>query len=199
MSPKHDSDAPTRGVQDAIDVLLWLKHNPGRELSYADISRGTGIPDGRLRRAVPKARIAAHELGDRLEQFMYSRDPLRRGAMVTRFHRSGQGDEYGALDALLACRRTVTKMSDMRRACIFEASNPNSIDAEAFGQMAQAAEGSMRTISGVERLGTKVVQTEGTNRRLAKRIAELETQIAEMTVETPAASAPTTSASTASG
>ncbi|PCG86985.1 hypothetical protein CIB93_05440 [Streptomyces sp. WZ.A104] len=53
MSPKRDRDTPSQLEQDAIDVLLWLGPNAGRELSYTDISRGTGIPDGsRLRRAV---------------------------------------------------------------------------------------------------------------------------------------------------
>ncbi|MFJ2828518.1 hypothetical protein ACIPC1_13200 [Streptomyces sp. NPDC087263] len=147
MSPKRDSDTPSQLEQDAIDVLLWFGPNAGRELSYADISRGTGIPDGsRLRRAVPRARAAAHVLGHRLEQFMHSRDPLKRGARVTRFHKSGQGDEFGARDALLACRKAVAYMGDMHRACSFEAGNPNSVDREAFGQMPDAAEGGIRTL-----------------------------------------------------
>ncbi|MDI3420441.1 hypothetical protein [Streptomyces luteolus] len=190
MSPNRDSDTPSRLERDAIDVLLWLDHNAGRELSYTDIARGTGIPDSsRLRRAVPRARAAAHVLGHRLEQFMPSRDPLKRGARVTRFHKNGQGDEFGARDALLACRKTVAYMGDMHRACTFEANNPNSIDAEAFGQMADAAEGGMRTISGVERLGSRAVQNQGTMRRQAERIADLEAQIAELTAQQSAASA----------
>ncbi|MFF9569407.1 MULTISPECIES: hypothetical protein [unclassified Streptomyces] len=189
MSPRRDSDTPSQLEQDAIDVLLWLGPNAGRELSYEDIARGTGIPDRRLRRAVPKARAAAHELGHRLEQFMASRDPLRRGARVTRFHKSGQGDEFGARDALLACRKAVAYMGDMHRACSFEAGNPNSLDREAFGQMAEAAEGGIRTFSGVERLGSKVVQNQGTMRRQAERIADLEAQIAELTSGQSAASA----------
>lgn len=190
MSPKRDSDTPSQLEQDAIDVLLWLGPNAGRELSYADISRGTGIPDGsRLRRAVPRVRAAAHVLGHRLEQFMPSRDPLKRGARVTRFHKSGQGDEFGARDALLACRKAVAYMGDMHRACAFEAGNPNSLDREAFGQMADAAEGGIRTFSGVERLGSKAVQSQGTMRRQAERIADLEAQIASLTSGPPAASA----------
>ncbi|WP_433546417.1 hypothetical protein ACQPZG_15920 [Streptomyces sp. CA-294286] len=189
MSPKRDRDTPSQLEQDAIDVLLWLGPNAGRELSYADISRGTGIPDRRLRRAVPKARAAAHVLGHRLEQFMASRDPLKRGAKVTRFHKLGQGDEFGARDALLACRKAVAYMGDMHRACSFEASNPNSLDREAFGQMAEAAEGGIRTFSGVEKLGSKVVRNQGTMRRQAERIADLEAQIAEMTSDQSAASA----------
>lgn len=190
MSPKRESDTPSQLEQDAIDVLLWLGPNAGRELSYADIARGTGIPDGsRLRRAVPRARAAAHVLGHRLEQFMHSRDPLKRGARVTRFHKSGQGDEFGARDALLACRKAVAYMGDMHRACSFEAGNPNSVDREAFGQMADAAEGGIRTFSGVERLGSKVVKNQGTMRRQAERIADLEAQIAELTSDQSAASA----------
>ncbi|WJV51739.1 hypothetical protein [Streptomyces flavofungini] len=189
MSRKRD-DAPSQEEQDTIDVLMWLRHNVGRELSYADIARGTGIPARRLRRAVPKARMAAHQLGNRLEQFMHSRDPLKRGARVTRFHTCGQGDEFGARDALLACRKAVAYMGDMHRACAFEAHNPNSLDQEAFGQMAAAAEGSIRTFSGVERLGSKIVKNHGTMRRQAERIADLEAQIAELTSgESPAASA----------
>jgi hypothetical protein len=190
MSPKLGSDTPSRLEQDAIDVLLWLGPNAGRELSYADISRGTGIPDGsRLRRAVPRARAAAHVLGHRLEQFMPSRDPLKRGARVTRFHKSGQGDEFGARDALLACRKAVAYMGDMHRACTFEANNPQSIEPEAFGQMADAAEGCMKTVSGVEGLGSKVFRAQGTIRRQAERIADLEAQVAELTSEKSAASA----------
>ncbi|MCF3167074.1 MULTISPECIES: hypothetical protein [Streptomyces] len=190
MSPKRNSETPSQAEQDAIDVLLWLGHNAGRELSYADIARGTGIPDGsRLRRAVPRARAAAHVLGHRLEQFMASRDPLRRGARVTRFHRSGQGDEFGARDALLACRKAVAYMGDMHRACTFEANNPNSIEPEAFGQMADAAEGCMKTVSGVEGLGSKVLRNQGTIRRQAERIADLEAQIADLTSHQSAASA----------
>lgn len=34
-SARHDSDTPSPGEQDVIDVLLWLGHNAGRELSYA--------------------------------------------------------------------------------------------------------------------------------------------------------------------
>ncbi|MEU0738628.1 hypothetical protein [Streptomyces sp. NPDC006134] len=189
MSPKRDSGTPSQAEQDATDVLLWLVHNAGRELSYADISRGTGIPDGsRLRRAVPRARAAAHLLGHRLEQFMPSRDPQRRGARVTRFHKSGQGDEFGARDALLACRKAVAYMGDMHRACTFEANNPNSIEPEAFGQMAEAAEGCMKTVSGVEGLGSKVLQAQGTMRRQAQRIADLEAQLAEVTSRQSAAS-----------
>lgn len=190
MNPKRDSGTPSQAEQDAIDVLLWLKHNTGRELSYADIARGTGIPDGsRLRRAVPRARAAAHVLGHRLEQFMPSRDPRRRGAHVTRFHTSGQGDEFGARDALLACRKAVTYMGDMHRACTFEANNPNSIEPEAFGQMAEAVEGCMKTVSGVEGLGSKVLQAHGKMQRQAQRIADLEAQIAELTSRQSAASA----------
>lgn len=190
MSLQHDTGTPTRAEQDAIDVLLWLSHNTGRELSYRDIARGTGIPDSsRLRRAVPRARAAAHVLGHRLEQFLPSRDPLRRGARVTRFHKSGQGDEYGARDALMACRRAVSSIGDMHRACTFEAHNPHSIDAVAFGQMADAADGMVKTVSGVESLGSRIVQTQRSDRRKAQRIAELEAQIAELTAERQAASA----------
>ena len=40
---------------------------------------------------------------------------------MTRFHKSGQGDEFGARDALHACRKAVAYVGDMHRACTFEA------------------------------------------------------------------------------
>ncbi|WP_251063768.1 MULTISPECIES: hypothetical protein [unclassified Streptomyces] len=80
-------------------------------------------------------------------------------------------------------------MGDMHRACTFEANNPNSIEPKAFGQMADAAEGCMKTVSGVEGLGSKVFRAQETIRRQAERIADLEAQVAELTSEKSAASA----------
>ncbi|MGI5336070.1 hypothetical protein ACQEVS_01030 [Streptomyces sp. CA-181903] len=66
-------------------------------------------------------RVAAAHDGHRLEQFMRSKGPLRHQKMVTRFHRADQGDEFGARDALPACRKSVASMAEMQRACAFEA------------------------------------------------------------------------------
>ncbi|NEA68122.1 hypothetical protein G3I56_37410 [Streptomyces sp. SID12488] len=170
--------------------MLWLDRRAGEEVSYAEIASGVGIPvSSRLRAAVRGARRAVEVDGHRLEQFMRSSDPLRRGAWVARFHRCGHGDEFGARDALLACRRSVASLAEMKRATAFEATNPHSIDAQAFGQMAQTADGAMRLISGVEGLGTKVMKNQRTMNVMAARIADLEAQVSEMTTDPSAASA----------
>lgn len=44
MSPERDRDTPSQLEQDAIDVLLWLRPNVGRALSYADISGAPASP-----------------------------------------------------------------------------------------------------------------------------------------------------------
>ncbi|MFI9077588.1 hypothetical protein ACIGW8_14050 [Streptomyces sioyaensis] len=189
MSRAEDK-LPTRAEQDAVDVLLWLYARAGHEVSYQDISAGVGLPDGsRLRSAVRRARVAAAHDGHRLEQFMRSKDPLRRQMMVTRFHRAGQGDEFGARDALLACRKSVASMAEMQRACAFEAANPNSVDAEAFSKMAETADGAMRMVSGVEGLGSKVMKNQRTMTQMAERIADLEAQVVQLSTHPPAASA----------
>lgn len=51
------------------------------------------------------------------------------------------------------------------------------------------ADGMVKTVSGVESLGSRIVQTQRSDRRKAQRIAELEAQIAELTAERQAASA----------
>lgn len=94
---------------------------------------------------------------------------LTRQTDTGRTKNEGQVDEFSARDALLACRKAVAYMGDMHRACTFEANNPNSIEPEAFGQMADAAEGCMKTVSGVEGLGSKVFNAQGTIRRQAER------------------------------
>lgn len=189
MSRSEDRP-PTRSEQDAVDVLLWLYARAGQEVSYPDIAAGVGLPDtSRLRAAVRRVRVAAAHDGHRLEQFMRSKDPLRRGKMTTRFHRAGQGDEFGARDALLACRKSVASMAEMQRACAFEAANPHSVDAEAFSKMAQTADGAMRMVSGIEGLGSKVMKNQRTMSKMAERIADLEAQVIELSVRPPAASA----------
>lgn len=185
-----DDKPPTRAEQDAVDVLMWLYARAGHEVSYADISAGVGLPVGsRLQAAVRRARVAAAADGHRLEQFMRSKDPLRRGVMVARFHRKGQGDEFGARDALLACRKSVASMAEMQRACAFEATNPSSVDAEAFSKMAETADGAMRMVSGVEGLGSKVMRNQKTMTRMAERIADLEAQVIQLGGGSSAASA----------
>ena len=125
-----------------------------------DISAGVGIPvSSRLKAAVRQVRVAAAEHGDRLEQFRNSEDPLRRRTRVTRYQRRGTGDELGAKDALLACRKSVASMAEMKRACEFEAKNPASIAPAAFGQMADTADGAMRLISGVVALARRSWRT----------------------------------------
>lgn len=185
----RDADRPlSRSEQDTIDVLLWLHRRAGAEVSYQEIAEGVGIPNGnRLRAAVRRARLAAAESGDRLEQFQLSRDPLRRMVRVTRYQRAGTGDEFGARDALLACRKSVASMAEMKRACGFEATNPRSLDASAFGQMAATADGAMRLISGVEGLGSKVMSNQQRMNAMAARIADLEAQVSEMTAESSSA------------
>ncbi|MBV6696970.1 hypothetical protein KV557_07510 [Kitasatospora aureofaciens] len=187
---RGEDKPPTRAEQDAVDVLMWLYARAGHEVSYADISAGVGLPDGsRLRTAVRRVRVAAAHDGHRLEQFMRSKDPLRRGAMTARFHRAGQGDDLGFRDALLACRKSVASMAEMQRACAFEATNPSSPDADAFSKMAETADGAMRMVSGVEGLGSKVMKNQRTMTRMAERIADLEAQVVQLSAHPPAASA----------
>ncbi|MER5641106.1 hypothetical protein ABT095_29670 [Kitasatospora sp. NPDC002227] len=80
-------------------------------------------------------------------------------------------------------------MAEMQRACAFEATNPHSIDADAFSKMAEVADGAMRIVSGVEKLGSKVMKDQRTVKKMAERIADLEAQVIEMSVRPPAASA----------
>ncbi|MFG1709857.1 hypothetical protein ACFLIM_42500 [Nonomuraea sp. M3C6] len=60
----------TQAENDVADVMIWLRCNHGREVSYADIAARVQIANGhRLRRAV---RVIAANRGDRLERFMPS-------------------------------------------------------------------------------------------------------------------------------
>ncbi|MER6950544.1 hypothetical protein ABT294_41645 [Nonomuraea sp. NPDC000554] len=69
----------TRAETDVAEVMIWLRSNHGREVSYADIAAGVGIKDGaRLRRAVKVARVVAANRSDRLEKFLPSQNPARR-------------------------------------------------------------------------------------------------------------------------
>ncbi|MFI7128877.1 hypothetical protein ACIBQ1_24465 [Nonomuraea sp. NPDC050153] len=76
---------------------------------------------------------------------MPSADPARRGpdrrwVFVTRYMRSGHGDEFGARDAMSAARAAMTSVKDMHRATTFEAANSSSIARTEFHAMAQAAD-----------------------------------------------------------
>ncbi|MGI5281921.1 hypothetical protein ACQEVF_01200 [Nonomuraea polychroma] len=51
MSQRRDAMGWTQAENDVADVMIWLRDNHGRELSYADIAAGVGLPNGhRLRR-----------------------------------------------------------------------------------------------------------------------------------------------------
>lgn len=180
MTTQDEGRAPTRLEQDAVEVLLWFKHNAGREVAYKDIAAGVGIPEGRrLQGAVRHARRAAEHMGHRLENFLPSRDPRRRGARVTRFNLKGHGDEFSARDALYASKVAVSAMYDMRRSCTYEAGNVNGVAPKAFQEMASAVDGCIQTVSGVGELGQEVCRLQGENRDLSRRVAELETQLSE--------------------
>jgi hypothetical protein len=112
----------TRAETDVAEVMIWLRGNHGRELSYADIAAGVGIKDGaRLRRAVCVVRVVAANRGDRLERFQPSADPARRRVWTTRYMREGHGDEFSARDAMSAARAAMTSVKDMHRATTYEA------------------------------------------------------------------------------
>jgi hypothetical protein len=124
MAATDKNKPPTGLEQDTAGILVWLAHNAGRELSYEDISRGTGIPNtSRLHAAVCQARRAAEILGHRLESFYRSEDPRRRGTSVTRYNLAGHGDELSARDALHTARVAISAMKDMRRSCAYEGEN----------------------------------------------------------------------------
>ncbi|WP_220448266.1 hypothetical protein [Nonomuraea diastatica] len=169
---------------DVADVMIWLRSNHGREVSYADIAAGVGIPDGRrLRRAVGVVRVIAANRGDRLERFMPSTDPARRGSgrrrvFVTRYMRNGHGDEFSARDAMAAARAAMTSVKDMHRATTFEADNPHSIARKEFETMAQAADECITKVAGLDTVGPQVVRQENTS-LLAQMIADLEARLTE--------------------
>ncbi|MFI6541150.1 hypothetical protein ACIBHY_52475 [Nonomuraea sp. NPDC050547] len=73
MTRRRDAMGWTRAETDVAEVMIWLRSNHGREVSYADIAAGVGIKDGaRLRRAAKVARVVAANRGDRLERFLPS-------------------------------------------------------------------------------------------------------------------------------
>ncbi|MEV4805002.1 hypothetical protein AB0K18_33805 [Nonomuraea sp. NPDC049421] len=177
MSRRRDEMGWTRAETDVAEVMIWLRSNHGRELSYADIAAGVGIKDGaRLRRAVKVVRVVAANRGDRLERFMPSADPARRRVWVTRYMRSGHGDEFCARDAMSAARAAMTSVKDMHRATTFEAGNPHSIARQEFATMAQAADECITRVSGLDKVGSQVVRTENTS-LLMQMIADLEARL----------------------
>ncbi|WP_237110462.1 hypothetical protein [Nonomuraea sp. MG754425] len=179
MSRRRDETAWTRAETDVAEVMIWLRSNHGRELSYADIAAGVGIKDGpRLRRAVKVARVVAANRGDRLEKFLPSQNPARRRVFVTRYMRQGLGDEFGARDAMSAARTAMTAMKDMHRATTFEAGNDKSIARTEFGTMAKAVDECITKVSGIDTVGPQVVKQENTG-LLAQMIAEMEARLTE--------------------
>jgi hypothetical protein len=182
MTATDPTKPPTRLEQDTAGILVWLAHNAGRELSYSDISRGTGIPDTpRLRRAVAQARKAAELLGDRLETFYRSKDPRRHGMSVTRYNLAGKGDDLSSRDALHTARVAIAAMKDMRRSCAYEGENIHGFAPKAFKEIAGAVDGCIRTVSGVEQLSDEVFKLQRKHDAMARRIAELEAQVAQAT------------------
>ncbi|MER6574701.1 hypothetical protein [Nonomuraea sp. NPDC001023] len=182
MSRRGDVMGWTRAETDVAEVTIWLRSNHGRELSYTDIAAGVGIKNrARLRRAVRVARVVAANRGDRLERFMPSTDPARRDAgrrrvWVTRYMRSGHGDEFSARDAMSAARAAMTSVQDMHRATTFEANNLHSNARQEFATMAQAADECITKVSGLDKVGSQVVRTENTS-LLTQMIADLEARL----------------------
>ncbi|GAA3517195.1 hypothetical protein FHR32_005006 [Streptosporangium album] len=172
------ADDPGRRAEVA-EVMIWLRSNHGREVSYADIAAGVGIKvSHRLRQAVRVARVIATNRGDRLERFMPSTDPARRRVWVTRYMRCGLGDEFSARDAMSAARTAMTAMKDMHRATAFTAGSPGSIARQEFETMAKAAAECLTKISGIDTVGPQVVRRENTS-LLTGMIADLEARLAE--------------------
>ncbi|MFI7455763.1 hypothetical protein ACIBQX_50485 [Nonomuraea sp. NPDC049714] len=142
------------------------------------------LPNGaRLRRAVRVVRQIAANRGDRLERFMPSADPARRDAgrrrvFVTRYMRSGHGDEFSARDAMSAARAAMTSVKDMHPATTFEAANPHSIARKEFATMAQAADECITKVAGLEVVGPQTVRRENTS-LLTQMITELEARLTE--------------------
>ncbi|MEV0535486.1 hypothetical protein [Kitasatospora sp. NPDC050463] len=170
----------TRLENDTAAVYVWLRANAGREVTYKEIAKGTGIPvGGRLQRAVRQLRAAAEHLGGhRLERFRPSRDPRLKRASVTRFNLSGKGDEYSSDDVVLASRLAVTAMEDLRRSARYEAANLFSNGSpEMHAQMADAVEGCIQTVSGVTGLNVSFRQIKLENLALSERVAQLEARL----------------------
>ncbi|WP_220448032.1 hypothetical protein [Nonomuraea diastatica] len=184
MSRRRDETGWTRAETDVAEVMIWLRSNHGRELSYADIAAGVGIKDGpHLRRAVKLVRVIAANRGDRLERFQPSADPARRDAArrrvwTTRYMREGHGDEFSARDAMSAARAAMTSVKDMHRATTFEAANPHSIARTEFATMAQAADECITKVAGLDTVGEQAVRRENTS-LLTQMIADLEARLTE--------------------
>lgn len=167
----------TQAETDVADVMIWLRSNHGRELSYADIAAGVGMKNGhRLRRAVRIVRVIAADRGDRLERFMPS--TARSRVFTTRYMRQGQGDEFSARDAMSAARAAMTSVKDMHRATTFEAANPHSIARGQFQAMAQAADECITKVAGIDKIGPQAVRRENTS-LLTQMIADLEARLTE--------------------
>ncbi|WP_223190909.1 hypothetical protein [Nonomuraea terrae] len=184
MSRRRDAMGWTQAENDVADVMIWLRCNHGREVSYADIAAGVQIPDGhRLRRSVRIVRVIAANRGDRLERFMPSTDPARRDSArrrvwVTRYMRNGHGDDFSARDAMSAARAAMTSVKDMHRATTFEAGNPHSIARKAFATMAQAADECITKVAGIDKVDPQAVRQENTS-LLTQMIADLEARLTE--------------------
>jgi predicted P-loop ATPase len=156
----------TQTELDVAEVMIWMRSNHGREISYADISAGVQITNPhRLRRAVRVVRVIAANRGDRLDRFQPSADPARRDSArrrvwVTRYMRHGHGDEFSARDAMSAARAAMTSVKDMHRATTFEADNAHSIARKEFATMAQAADECITRVAGIDKLGPQTVRQE---------------------------------------
>ncbi|MFI6744253.1 hypothetical protein ACIBI9_66325 [Nonomuraea sp. NPDC050451] len=162
----------TQAENDVADVMIWLRSNQGREVSYTDLAASVGINDGhRLRRAVLVVPVIAANRGDRLERFMPSTDPARRRVFATRHIRHGHGDEFSARDAMSAARAAMTSVKDMHRATTFEAANPHSIARKEFATLAQAADGCITKVAGIDKVCPHAVRHESTG-LLTQMIAE---------------------------
>jgi hypothetical protein len=167
----------THAETDVADVMVWLRSNHGRELSYADIAAGVGMKNGhRLRRAVRIVRVIAADRGDRLERFMPS--TARSRDFTTRYMRQGHGDEFSARDAMSAARAAMTSVKDMYRATTFEATNPHSIARAEFATMAQAADECITKVAGIDKIDPQAVRRENSS-LLTQMIADLEARLTE--------------------
>lgn len=183
------ASALERREKDTRDVLRWLRLNPGREVTYRDLSLGTGIPEGaRLRQALKYARIAAHDIDARVESMLPARGAGRAGTRrVTRYNPPGGGDEFGARDAMFTARRAISAMQEMKMACDYEATNTNGTAPEAFSGMAEAVGGCISAVAGVKNLGEKLLRSHELRAAEARAALEAEEdyqrQIAELEAE----------------
>ena len=146
----------TQAEQDAAEVLAFLRRNPRVKLTRAEIAEGTSLAGARLSAAISRARWAAEKLGARLEHFLPSKDPDRRGAYTLRFNPAGHGDEMGARDAFHSSKVAITAMEDMRRSCAYEAANPHSITPRAFGRVANSVELCLENVAGIKEIAAEL-------------------------------------------